>query len=203
MECFVLDTSVFTNPDVYGQFGETAQVAMESFVGLARRVDAAFYMPTSVYEELGKVKDIGDIAADFESVVRIRSPRKFKLMIPSEILYEFIDEVRARIDRGLRIAEELTKEASQSPSSKAPEVGQLINRLRGRYREALRQGILDSKEDVDVLLLAYELDGTLVSGDEGMRKWADKVGIQIVSPRHLKRVLVHLEAHGHRGSIED
>ena len=203
MECFVLDTSVFTNPDVYGQFGETAQVAMESFVALARRVDAAFYMPTSVYEELGKVKDIEDIAADFESVVRIRSPRKFKLMIPSEILYEFIDEVRARIDRGLRIAEELTKEASQSPSSQAPEVGQLINRLRGRYREALRQGILDSKEDVDVLLLAYELDGTLVSGDEGMRKWADKVGIQIVSPRHLKRVLVHLEAHGNRGSIED
>ena len=97
----------------------------------------------------------------------------------------------------------MTKEASQSPSGQTPELGQLINRLRGRYREALRQGILDSKEDVDVLLLAYELDGTLVSGDEGMRKWADKVGIQIMSPRHLKRVLVHLEAPRNPGSVEE
>ena len=29
----------------------------------------------------------------------------------------------------------------------------------------------------DVLLLAYELDAILVSGDEGLRNWADKVGI--------------------------
>ncbi len=200
MERFVLDTSVFTNPDVFTQFGETAQVAIENFVSLARRVDARFYMPTSVYEELGKVKELGDLAADFESAVRIRSPRKFNLMIPGEILYAFIEEVRTRIDRGLRIAEELTKIASQAAEQTA-DSGQLINRLRGRYREALRQGILDSKEDVDVLLLAYELDGTLVSADEGMRKWADKVGIQIVSPRHLRRILSLLE--GGRRSVED
>ncbi len=203
MERFVLDTSVFTNPNIFAQFGETSQAAIGAFVALARQVKAQFYMPTSVYEELGKVKDLATVAADFESVVRIRSPRKFKLMIPGEILYEFIEEVRTRIDRGLRIAEELTKEASQSGGVETPDMGQLINRLRGRYREALRQGILDSKEDVDVLLLAYELDATLASADEGMRKWADKVGIQIVSPRHLKRVLVHLEAHGNLDSIED
>jgi RNA ligase partner protein len=200
MERFVLDTSVFTNPDVYVQFGETAEEAIEGFVRLARRVDVRFYMPASVYEELCKVKDLGELAAEFESVVRIRSPRKFNLMIPGEILYAFIEEVRTRIDRGLRIAEELTKIASQATEPPA-DVGQLINRLRGRYREALRQGILDSKEDVDVLLLAYELDGTLVSADEGMRKWADKVGIQILSPRHLRRILGHLE--GGRRSVED
>jgi hypothetical protein len=68
----------------------------------------------------------------------------------------------------------------------------LINKLRGRYREVLRQGILDSKEDVDVLLLAYELDGVLVSADEGMRKWADKVGITIVDPYHFRRILENL-----------
>ena len=83
---------------------EDHQAAIQAFVGLARRVKPQFYMPTSVYEELGKVKDLAAVAADFESVVRIRSPRKFKLMIPGEILYEFIEEVRTRIDRGLRIA---------------------------------------------------------------------------------------------------
>ncbi len=161
--------------------------------------DVRFYMPSSVYDELRNMKDLSELAADFESVVRIRSPRKFNLMIPGEVLYEFIEEVRTRIDRGLRIAEELTKMAGEK-GSKPQNVGKLINRLRDRYREALRQGILDSKEDVDVLLLAYELDGALVSGDEGMCKWADKVGIKIINPRHLKRILENLERYGRAGN---
>jgi RNA ligase partner protein len=194
MRAFVLDTSVFTNPDVHRQFGETGEAALAAFVAAARGLQARFYMPTSVYEELGKIKDLKALAPDFESVVRIRSPRKASLMIPGDVLYEFIEEVRLRIDRGLRIAEELTKMASQP--SESLDIGRLINRLRDRYREALRQGILDSREDVDVLLLAYELDSVLVSGDEGMRKWADKVGIQIVNARNLRRILENLAAAG-------
>jgi len=196
MRAFVLDTSVFTNPDVYRQFADTGEAALAVFIGMARGIQARFYMPTSVYEELGKIKDLVALAPDFESLVRIRSPRKGSLMIPGEVLYEFIEEVRLRIDRGLRIAEELTKMASQ-PSEYA-DIGRLINRLRDRYREALRQGILDSREDVDVLLLAYELDGVLVSGDEGMRKWADKVGIEIVNARNLRRILENVAATGDR-----
>jgi len=192
MRVFVLDTSVFTNPDVYRQFGETGEDALAAFLDLARRVRAHFYMPTSVYEEFGKMKDLTALAPSFEAVVRIRSPRKGSLMLPGEVLYEFIEEVRSRIDRGLRIAEELTKMAGQA--TEAADVGRLINRLRDRYREALRQGNLDSREDVDVLLLAYELDGVLVSGDEGMRKWADKVGIQIINARHLRRILENVAA---------
>jgi len=188
MNRFVLDTSVFTNPDVFRQFGDTTQQAVQGFVRLAVRLDADFYMPGSVYDELRKIKDLGEAAPDFESVVRLRSPRKFDLEIPGELLYELIEEVRQRIDRGLRIAEEAAKEAALATN----DTGQLINKLRGRYREALRQGILDSKEDVDVLLLAYELDGVLVSADEGMRKWADKVGITILDPRNLRHILENL-----------
>ena len=69
------------------------------------------------------------------------------------------------------------------------EVGRVITRLRERYREALRRGIIDSREDMDVLLLAYELDGELVSADEGLRTWADKLGVKILMPQHLKRIL--------------
>lgn len=185
MHRFVLDTSVFTNPDVFQQFGPSTQQAVLLFAQLAARLDAEFYMPPSVYEELNNMKDLGAVAADFESVVRLRAPRKFDLNIPGDLLYELIEEVRQRIDRGLRIAEEAAKEAAKA----IDDTGLLINKLRGRYREALRQGILDSKEDVDVLLLAYELDAVLVSADQGMRKWADKVGISILNPRHLRRIL--------------
>lgn len=193
MDRFVLDTSVFTNPDVYGQFDPDAREAIRIFLELARRAPTEFYMPGSVYDELRLMKDLGKLAADFEAVVRIRSPRKFNLMIPGEFLYEFIEEVRSRMDKGLRIAEQATREAYQADET--PDVGRLINRLRDRYREALRQGILDSKEDVDVLLLAYELDAVLVSGDEGLRKWADMVGIKIINPRHLGHVLESLIKH--------
>ncbi|GIX49740.1 MAG: UPF0278 protein [Candidatus Tectimicrobiota bacterium] len=186
MDRFVLDTSVFTNPDVYMQFGDDSQQAVAAFVDLALRTQAQFYMPTAVYEELRKMKDLSGLAAHFELAVRIRSPRRFSLMIPSSFLYEFIEEVRYRIDRGLRIAEEWTKRAG---AREAQDVGQLISKLRERYREGMRRGIIDSKEDVDVLLLAYELDAILVSADEGLRKWADKVGIDIIDPKNLRQIL--------------
>ena len=188
MNRFVLDTSIFTNPDVFRAFGPDAQEAIRVFVRLARATGAEFYMPGSVYEELGKIKDLSQVAAEFEAVVRIRSPRKHELTIPGALLYELIEEVRYRIDRGLRIAEEAAKEAAAS----SEDPGRLINRLRGRYREALRQGILDSKEDVDVLLLSFELEAALVSADEGLRKWADKVGIEIAHPLNFRGILEHL-----------
>ena len=188
MNRFVLDTSLFTNPDVFRIFGADAQEAIRVFCRLARNTGRDFFMPGSVYEELGKIKDLSDVAADFEAVVRLRSPRKHELTIPGTLLYELIEEVRYRIDRGLRIAEDAAKEAARSMD----DPGKLINRLRGRYREALRQGILDSKEDVDVLLLSFELDATLVCADEGLRKWADKVGIEVVHPLNFRAILEKL-----------
>ena len=163
MNRFVLDTSLFTNPEVFRTFGPDAQAAIRAFTALARATRREFFMPGSVYEELGKIQDLSEVAADFELVVRIRSPRKHLLTILGTLLYEFIEEVRYRIDRGLRIAEEAAKEAALATQ----EPGRLLNKLHGRYREALRQGILDSKEDVDVLLLSFELEATLVCADEG------------------------------------
>ena len=189
METFVLDTSVFTNPDVYSQFEKDQLGAIENFLTLASHTNAQFFMPTSVYEELTKIVDLGELAPKFEFVVRIRSPRKWGLMVPAEFIYEFIDDIRHRINKGLRIAEEHTKEAGKLTEE---EVGRLINRLREKYREALRTGIIDSKEDVDVLLLAYELDAILVSGDEGLRKWADKVGVKLIDPKNLRYLMENL-----------
>lgn len=188
MERYILDTSIFTNPDTYTQFGKNTLDAVATFLSLAEKAVAEFYMPTSVFDELRAMKDLDGTAPDFERIVRIRSPRKFQLQIPAEILYEFIEEVRTRIDRGLRIAEEHTKMGLKADEN----VGKIIGRLRERYREALRRGIIDSREDVDVLLLAYELDGVLVSSDEGLRKWADKVGVKILSPQHFRYVIEHL-----------
>ncbi len=195
MRRFVLDTSIFTNPDVYLRFDDDPMRAISVFLGLARRADAEFYMPAPVYQELCNMRPMDAIGAEFETEVHIRSPRRFSLTIPSEVLYEFIEEVRTRIQRGLRIAEEYARQAGEAPVL-PPE---LITHLRERYREAMRRGIVDSREDIDVVLLAYEMDATLVSADEGMRKFAERVGIKLLNPRYLRQVMENLAGGGHHG----
>lgn len=188
MRRFVLDTSVFTNPQIAAQFGEDSAAGLATFLQLARRCPAEFYMPLSVYDEFRGMRDLEELAADFETVVWVRSPRRFSLTIPSDVLYEFIDEVRGRIDRGLRIAEEHTKRAGAA-SGMPPEI---ITRLRERFREAMRKGLVDSREDVDAVLLALELDAELVSADEGMRKLGNRMGIKLLTADYLRRVMENL-----------
>ena len=53
----------------------------------------------------------------------------------------------------------------------------------------MREGMLDSKADVDLLLLAYELNATLVSADEGVLLWAENLGISTL-PYALLRPLM-------------
>jgi RNA ligase partner protein len=86
----------------------------------------------------------------------------------------------------LRIAEEHVRNAGATTKEG---VGEIIRSLREKYRDALRQGILDSKEDVDVILLAYELDAILVSADEGIREWAKQLGIKLITPTYFKEIL--------------
>jgi hypothetical protein len=193
MKRYVIDTSIFTNPDIFVQFGPDTNEAIRYFMYAVRKTDAEFYMPRSIYEELQLVKDIKEVKAEMEAVINIRSPRRYNLMIPSEILYEFIDEVRLRIDRGLRVAEEHTRLAGKIVPT--DDMGHVITRLRDRFRETLRKGIIDSREDADVVMLAYELDGTIVSADDGLRKWADRVGIMMVDPTRFGAVIEELIKH--------
>ena len=186
---FVLDTSVFTNPQLYKKFSEDIVDAAEDLLYLMEHSGAEFYMPLSVYEELQNMVRLEKLIPKFEMVIRLRNPRRYNLTIPAEFLYEFIADLRNRVNKGLRIAEEHVRNA-QGKQKEA--VGDVIRSLREKYREALRQGILDSKEDVEVVLLAYELDAILVSADEGIRNWAKKLGIKLISHEYFKELLEEL-----------
>jgi hypothetical protein len=117
MNRFVLDTSIFTNPNVYRQFGDTTREAVRGFVKVAVRLNAEFYMPGSVYDELCKMKDLGEVAADFESVVRLRSPRKFDLDIPGELLYELITRYASASTRASRSPRRRPRPHSRPPTT--------------------------------------------------------------------------------------
>jgi len=183
-ECFIIDTSIFTNPDVYITFGRTPTTALKNFLKLIVKLESPnFYMPPSIYQELMDFVDIDKIPKDLQVRIFQKPPMKYELNVPSFLLYELIEDVRHRIDKGLRVAEQAVREVI---NENEPDT---INNLRRKYRSALREGIIDSKEDVDLILLARELDGILVTADKGIMTWADKLGIRYVESRNLRGII--------------
>jgi RNA ligase partner protein len=183
-ECFVIDTSIFTNPDVYIIFGRTPTTALKNFLKLTIKLEGPnFYMPPSIYEELINFVDIDKIPKDLQVRIFQKPPKKYEMNVPASLLYELIEDVRHRIDKGLRVAEQAVRDVI---NDNEPDT---ITNLRRKYRSALREGIIDSKEDVDLILLAKELDGILVTADTGIMTWADKLGIRFVESRSLRGII--------------
>lgn len=201
----VLDTSIFTNPDIRGAFGDSPTAALGAFLELARRIRGMeFFMPPSVWAELSNFVDPASMPGDVELIIQRKPPNKFELTVPAFLLYELIEDVRRRVDKGLRLAED---------AARAPRIGgggggggggktghedeqERIAGLRRKYREALREGIIDSTEDVELILLAKELGGIVVSADRGVVLWAEKLGLRWIAPEHLKGVLTSLAGSG-------
>jgi predicted DNA-binding protein (UPF0278 family) len=79
-----LDTSVFTNPQLYKKFSQDVLDATEDLLLLMEHSEAEFYMPLSTYDELQKMIKLGKLAPKFELTVRLRNPKMFQLMIPAQ-----------------------------------------------------------------------------------------------------------------------
>lgn len=181
----VLDTSLFVNPDVRKSFGDTPTEALEAFLFLAAQIHILeFYMPPSIFEELLHFVEKDKIPEDLLLILHQKPPKKHELKCPAFLLYELIEDIRERVNKGLRIAEKAVRSVETKGSD------EIIQDLRRKYREALREGIIDSKEDVDLLLLAMELDALLVTADQGLIKWAEKLGIKWLFPEKFKNYLL-------------
>lgn len=186
-EQIIIDTSIFTNPDVYKSFGASPTEALHSFLEITCKLDGpTFYMPPTIYQELLNFVEIKCIPTNLQISIIQKPPKRYELSVPAFLLYELIEDVRNRIDKGLRVAEEAVRETSPETEPDA------IANLRKKYRAALREGIIDSKEDVDLILLAKEMDGILMTADTGIVKWADKLGIRYLDPRLLRGILDNL-----------
>jgi len=182
MKKYILDTSVFVNPASRKAFGKSPDEAVKGFIKLAKkRTDIAFYMPPLIFNELKtfiKKKN----AEELELVVKKRSPNLYGIYLPAAVMYEFIDDIRIRMDKGLRLAEQFAQD-------NRPDNAVKLKQLREKYRGALRAGILDSKEDFELLMLAKELDATVVSSDEGVLNFADDVGCERLNAARLYRAI--------------
>lgn len=188
-EKIVLDTSLFVNPEVRFDFGNSPTEAIEVFLSIASQIpDLEFYMPPSIFRELFNFIDEKKIPADFFAIIHQKPPKKHELSCPAFLLYELIEDIRERINKGLRVAEKAVRNMQKGNER------EVIQVLRRNYRDALREGIIDSKEDVDLILLAKELDALLITIDQGIIKWAEKLGIKWLLPNRFKDYLLsHLK----------
>ncbi len=184
-EKVVLDTSLFVNPEVRTDFGKTPTEAIENFLSIAAQIPILeFYMPPSIFQELFNFIDENKVSGDLLTIIRQKPPKRHELSCPAFLLYELIEDIRERVNKGLRVAEKAVRDIKKG------EEKEVIQSLRRNYREALREGIIDSKEDVDLILLAKELDALLITIDHGVIKWAEKLGIRWLPPNRFKDYLL-------------
>jgi RNA ligase partner protein len=199
---FVLDTSVFFADEIRrdGEEREDAVLRLLDLIAEAKlSLNISCYIPPSVYDELTEMlRDRGvsdEVFSKLNTWVIKKHPGRFEVMIPAEIVFEFIDEMSDRVNRGLRVSEEAVREAQSldgdpvDGSEYMTDVDQLISDLREKYRKALRQGVLDSHEDFDLLVLARELDAGVVTEDVGIVSWAEDFGLRYLRGRDFPSLL--------------
>lgn len=212
MEKYVIDTNFFFNLEIKSGLGKNPQEIIENLTDIIKKLNppaggakkAEFFMPQSILDEfLGFFPERKDYVDNFLSVITIKSPHTAKLEFEARVFYKLVEDIRARSYRGLQIAEEEVVKAGEkmlgqekmSKQDFQKAIGEIIKKLRERYRQATRFGFLDSVADLDLITLTKELDGFLVSSDEGVLKWGRIFGVKEVPATLFRGKLLTLLPH--------
>ncbi|QZP37022.1 RNA ligase partner protein [Halobaculum magnesiiphilum] len=218
---FVLDTSLFITEGIRreDESVEDAVLRLLDLIATARlELNASCYVPPSIHDELATMlrdRDVSDeVFSKLDTWVIRKSPDRYGVQIPADIVYQFVDEMNDRVDRGLRVSEEAVREvealdpeqltagepAGDDDHEYMSAADRVVSDLRDKYRRALRQGVLDSREDFDLLVLARELEAGVVTEDRGIISWADQFGLRYVRGRQFPTLLrEYLRASGVEG----
>lgn len=197
---YVLDTSAVTDPRLRGVLGvsslESVVRELTSLFTKAHIVAGAqFYMTPSTALELRGFLErngVGEEAINaFMSIVSIKAPDMYSTRIPAHVMSNWIQEVSMRFYRGLRVAEQMVRKTADLAYNAGVKgdrglyekgVAEAIHELRARYREATRKGVIDTIVDFDSVILAKELNGSLVTNDEGIRRMCRELGVKYIDP---------------------
>jgi len=206
MDNFILDTNLFFNMEAgLGLGRKTEEVTMnltKIIRTLKKEKKVEFFLPPKAVDEYLSFFDDKNqpFIKEFLSVVTVKSPEISQVNFPASVFYQLIGDIRARSYRGLNIAEEEIEAAVNQLAGKKPglkkdfqiAIGKFIKSFRERYRQATRFGFLDSVTDLDLIVLAKEIDGFLVSTDEGVIKWGRVFGVKEILPSSFKQRLDEL-----------
>ncbi len=199
---FVLDTSLFITENIREE-DEELEDSIDRLLGLISNaklgLNISCYMPPSTHRELMEIledRDVSDeVISNINTWIIRKNPARYEVMVPSEVVYNFISEIRQKMDKGLRVSEKAVRKAEKSKSETVEghehktEVDEVISDLRDEYRKALRQGVLDSREDLDLLILARELDAGVVTEDSGVINSAEDFGLRYMRARDFPSLI--------------
>ena len=192
MEKYILDANLFFNMEAGLGLGEKTEEVVRNLTDKAKKLKnlkkAEFFLPPRVIDEFLSFFQDKDqkFLKDFLSAITVKSPDAGKMVFPAQIFYELVSDIRQRSYRGLNIGEEEIEKAGRimlgknnlSTKEFQIQIGAVVKKFRERYRQASRFGFLDSVADLDLIVLTKELDGTLVSSDEGVIHWGRLFGIR-------------------------
>lgn len=209
MEKFILDANLFFNMEAGFDMGKKTDEVISNLISYAEKLKGKveFIMSPSAIDEFlsfFEEKNQPQIKK-LLSLIIIRSPNRNQPTFSAGIFYQLIDEIRNRSHRGLNLGEDQIKKAGQLMEGTEKlnkkdfeiKIGSVIKNFRDRYRVATRTGFIDSVADLDLIVLAKEVDGFLVSADEGAIRWGRIFGVKEVLPSAFRLRLDSLL--GHRG----
>ncbi len=165
----VLDTSLLVNPEAYVYFAQDISAAVKEFASLTQLHGFEIYIPMAVFKELSNFipeKELGIL----RSQAIVRNPDLYNLQVPAAIFHTFVHKLRQRVNKGLHIAEKAIQRDN---------VPENVRWVRQHYREALRSGIVDSTEDLEVVLLAKEVQAIVLTEDQGIASMAGELGLEV------------------------
>ena len=204
---FVIDTTALTDVEIRRSEGyESLCASINEILNLiaeARlKLEISCYIPyPTIYNEV--MDFIKRYECEKEVMIKVdtwlvkKTPDRYEVKIPAAIFFEYIDHMREKINKGRRVAEEAIWEASiisqrlkdKNKIEIQEEIGKVVGKFREKYRTTLRHGILDSAPDIDVLLLAKELEAGVVASDLGIKRWAEKMGLRFVEAHKFPKML--------------
>ncbi|ELZ05605.1 hypothetical protein C482_01796 [Natrialba chahannaoensis JCM 10990] len=199
---FVLDTSLFLTEEIRHneESLEDAILRLLELIANARlNLGISCYMPPTIHDEFTTMlaaRDVNDeVYSRLNTWVIRKHPDRYAVTIPANVVYSFVDEMSGRVDRGLRVSEKAVRRAEDAVDEPLEdheyktEIDAIVSDLREKYRTAMRTGVLDSREDFDLLILARELDAGVVTEDRGIIDWTEDFGLRFIRGREFPTLL--------------
>ena len=214
---FVLDTTAFTDNVLREDLGngdltKSVDVMLDLLARSRIKLNISCHMPPVTYKEfsdyMARYECPEEVMVKAETWIVKKTPNRYDTQIPSEIFFEYVQDIRERMNKGMKTSETAIWEAAMESmvmTSRGEEknkiemeiIGKAIKDFRKKYRAALRKGTLDSAPDLDVLLLAKELGAGVVAADDGIRVWAERLGLRFLNansfPKMLKEYLKYYD----------
>ena len=185
---FCLDTNIFFSFEIGVDLGKNPLEVMDLLSKAQTNTPSIVYLMTpAIVAEMESMFEVKDKAAlhSFLPKVSIKTPPLGEMTIPAMVFDQFISEGRKRSGDGLHIADETLIRAVESAHNKPlasridiqKSLQQPKESLRSRYRNATRTGYLDSSADFGLIMLALQEKATLITADEGVALWGQKLGV--------------------------